>query len=544
MSMFVLICSIAVMAEDVNFLTNRFQWEKLPTATLMKMGNDFMSVKNLPDSAMLCYTLIANRYNENLKSEELEQCIRATCYVGTLYNLYYHNQAEAYKQILKAKDLAEKHQYYDFIVRTLMEIGNIYWRQSGLQHNDEDAKKAIDYHKDAFWKAVETHSYEILPVIMINLNYIACCKKDFSISTKERITYKDIGLPYTADLKAIADPINHGVELFNEGKYEQALDIFKNVSVDTLKTGDKNKVHIRGMLYVYIYNLQLKLGRQTDALNTLMQSQTLVLAEQPELIPDIYDQFAEFYRLQNNQALADNYELMWWRSTDSIAQASQANNVDKVGFLYELGKMNEEQKALTLKQERDRQLLWVVSGFLILALTLLTLLFINRNRIKRKNHILYENNLALLAADEQRRQIDEELIRANAEKYGTTRMDEQSTEELWQNIIHVMEYSKEIFDESFNVARLAELIGAKPNYVSQAINQHEEWSFSSLLAHYRIREACRRMNDTTNYGGYTIEGIAQSVGYSSRSHFVKLFKKQTGLTPSDYIKEARLKTHI
>lgn len=54
------------MAEDVNFLTNRYQWEKLPTATLMKMGNDFMNIKNMPDSAMLCYSLIANRYNENL----------------------------------------------------------------------------------------------------------------------------------------------------------------------------------------------------------------------------------------------------------------------------------------------------------------------------------------------------------------------------------------------------------------------------------------------------------------------------------------------
>lgn len=529
------------MAEDVNFLTNRHQWEKLPTATLMKMGNDFMNIKNMPDSGMLCYSLIANRYNENLKEEELQQCIRATCWIGIIYSTYFNNYPDAYNQILKAKDLAEKHHYNDFVANILMELGNLKWLQNGLLHSNKLTKEAIDYHKAAFLKAIETHSYRILPVIMVNLNLISCYNKDYSISIKEREIYKSLNIPDTADLKPIADIINHGVELFSKGKHKQALDVFKNASIDSLNTGPKNKVFLRIMLYVFIYNIQLEMGQQADALKTLMEAQELARNEYPNVIGRIYSLFAEFYHLQNNQMLADKYELMWWRATDSIAQVSQANSMDKVGFLYELDKMNEEHKTLTLKQQQDREMLWVVSGFLILALALLTLLFINRNRIKRKNRVLYENNLALLAADEQRRQMDENQNRTVTEKYGTTRMDEQSTEELWQNITHVMKYSQEIFDESFNVARLAELIGAKSNYVSQAINQQEEWSFSSLLAHYRIREACRRMNDSANYGSYTIEGIAQSVGYSSRSHFVKLFKKQTGLTPSDYIKQAKSK---
>ncbi len=536
-----LLCTLTVLAEDVTFMTNRRQWEKLPTATLMKMGANFMNTKNLPDSGMLCYTIVANRYYDNLHGEELEQCIRATCFIGTIYRSYYRNQADAYKQILKAKDLAEKHHYDDFVVNTLMELGNLNLKQSGLLHSDDLVNEAITYYKAAFWKAVETKSYRIMPVIMININNITCSQNDFSIFSKERATYNTLSIPDTADLKPICDPINHGVELFGVGEYSQALDVFRYASVESLKTSANNKASLRIMLNEFVYHVQMKMGQQSDALKTLMQGIELVKVEQPEQIAGIYGQLAEFYRLQDNQTLANKYELLWWRTTDSIAQASQVNNVNKAGFLYELDKMNEEQKALNIKHQHDRQMLWVVTGFLMLSLLMLTWLLINRNRIKRKNRILYENNLALLAADEQRRQLDEEQNRAIAEKYGTSRMDEQSAEELWQNIVHVMEYSQEIFDESFNVARLAELIGAKPNYVSQAINQHEGWSFSSLLGHYRIREACRRMNDTANYGGYTIEGIAQSVGYSSRSHFVKLFKKQIGLTPSDYMKEAHNK---
>lgn len=539
----VLVCALAVLAEDVTFMTNRRQWEKLSTATLMQMGNDFMNVKNLPDSGMLCYSLIANRYNENLKGDELKRCIRATCYLGTIHRTYFNNQPEAYKQILKAKDLAEKHHYDEFVINILMELGNLNWRQNGLLHDPNLAKEAIDYYKAAFWKAVETHSYRILPVVMTNLNFVAYGRRDFTISAKERATYNSLHLPDTTDLKPIADPITEGVELLDQGKYQQALDIFRNVSVERLNTGPKNKANLQVMLYEYIYYTQLKLGRTADALNTLKQTQRLIRDECPEFVADIYGQYAEFYRLQGNQDMANEYELMSWRSSDSIVQASQANSVDKAGFLYELDKMNEEQKALTLKQQHDRQMLWVVSGFLALALALIVLLAINRGVIKQKNKALYASNVALLAAEDERRRLAEQeeraRIEAEAAKYGAIRMDEQSTEELWQNIIHVMEYSQEIYDENFSVARLAELIGAKQNYVSQAINQQPGWTFPTLLAHYRIREACRRMNDTARYGNYTVEGLGQSVGFTSRSYFVKLFKKHTGLTPSDYMKQRR-----
>lgn len=544
----VLACALAVLAEDVTFMTNRRQWEKQPTATLMQMGKAFINHKNMPDSAMLCFSIIANRYNENLKGEELKRCIRATCYLGIIHRTYFNNQPEAYKQILKAKDLAEKHHYDEFVINILMELGNLNWRQKGLLHDPNLAKEAIDYYKAAFWKAVETHSYRILPVVMSNLNFVAYDRRDFTISAKERATYNSLHLPDTTDLKPIADLITQGVELLDQGKYQQALDIFRNASVEHLNTDPKNKTILQVMLYVYIYYTQLKLGRTADALNTLKQTQRLIRDECPEYVADIYGQYAEFYRLQSNQDMANEYELMSWRSSDSIAQASQANSVDKAGFLYELDKMNEEQKALTLKQQHDRQMLWVVSGFLALALGLIVLLVINRGVIKQKNKALYENNVALLAAEDERRRLAEQeeraRIEAEAAKYGTIRMDEQSTEELWQNIIHVMEYSQEIFDENFSVARLAELIGAKPNYVSQAINQQPDWTFPTLLAHYRIREACRRMNDTARYGNYTVEGLGQSVGFTSRSYFVKLFKKHIGLTPSDYMKQSRTGTPL
>ena len=539
-----LVCALAVMAEDVTFMTNRRQWEKLPTATLMQMGGRFLDQRMMPDSALLCWSIVVNRYNENLDEDELKCCIRAHHHICDTYRGFYNNQAEAYRYLLKAKELAEKHHYDTFMPDILMTLGSLYWRQWGLQYNqNEYSKVALTCYKSAFWKAIEVQNTQTLPRIMINLNYAACILNNLSLTAKERETYAQINILDGTDFKFTSQAINKGVELLSKNHIEQALEVFKDASKTVSNEFEGfNKTQIHLMIDELIVRIQIQM-RSPDALKTILQDNELTEKEAPAFKHENYSMLSMYYRTFNNQLLADKYELLWWRATDSIAQASQAKSMDKAGFLYELDKMNEGQKALILKQQHDRQMLWVVSGFLALALGLIVLLVINRGLIKQKNKALYENNVALLAAeDERRRQAEQEeqaRIEAEAAKYGAIRLDEQSTEELWKNIIHVMEYSQEIYDENFSVARLAELIEAKSNYVSQAINQHDNKGFPNLLAHYRIQEACRRMNDNVNYKNYTVEGFGQSVGYTSRSHFVKLFKHHTGLTPSDYMKQCR-----
>lgn len=538
-----LACALAVMAEDVTFLSNRRHWEQLPTSTLMQMGNAFINHKNMPDSAMLCYSIIANRYHPDLDDHQLTQCIRAIHHIGTIYSNNYHNYSTAYEQLLRAQDLVKRHHYDEFMPNVLMSIGNLYWVQEGVKHDGQNAQQALAMQKEAFWKAIDTRDYNVLPAAIININYITCSLDRLPQSSKERTAFDNLTLPNdSTGQQTLAKVINHGASLLASGHPDQSLAVFVHAR-DHLDNRLRDKVSMRIMLNELVYYNLLKLNQDTQALHTLTQCLDMVRSQRPDLLPEVYGQMAEYHRTHNNPTLADKYELLWWRTTDSIALATHAGDLNRVQFLHEIDKMNEEQHELVLKQRHDRQLLWVVCGFLLLALVLLALLAISHNRIKQKNRALYESNVALLAADEQRRRQAEhdehDRMATESPKYGAIRMDEQSTEELWQNIIHVMEYSQDIFDENFTVARLAELIEAKPNYVSQAINQQPEWTFPTLLAHYRIREACRRMNDLAHYGSFTVEGIGQSVGFTSRSYFVKLFKKHTGLTPSDYMKQTR-----
>ena len=53
-----------------------------------------------------------------------------------------------------------------------------------------------------------------------------------------------------------------------------------------------------------------------------------------------------------------------------------------------------------------------------------------------------------------------------------------------------------------------------------------------------LAEACRRLGDQEHYGHLTIAAIAKDVGFGSRSNFALAFKRVTGISPSDYLRQA------
>ena len=119
------------------------------------------------------------------------------------------------------------------------------------------------------------------------------------------------------------------------------------------------------------------------------------------------------------------------------------------------------------------------------------------------------------------------------EKYAASTMTDSEKDDLRHRIIMIMESSPEVYAPDFTLDRLSDLVDGKRYQVSQVINEHYGKGFSLLLAEYRVKEACRRMSDGQHHH-LTIEAIAESVGFKSRSNFVSNFKRITGMTPSTF----------
>jgi AraC-like DNA-binding protein len=80
---------------------------------------------------------------------------------------------------------------------------------------------------------------------------------------------------------------------------------------------------------------------------------------------------------------------------------------------------------------------------------------------------------------------------------------------------------------------LAGMIGITPHQLSQVLSRRIGKSFHDLINEYRVIRA-KELLWGSKSNLYTIESIASDCGFSNRITFFRVFKKITGITPTDY----------
>ena len=210
--------------------------------------------------------------------------------------------------------------------------------------------------------------------------------------------------------------------------------------------------------------------------------------------------------------------------------ARKFGKIHEMKSLYEIKKKDEQMSALKTQKRIQMVVLNIISISSVIIIGLLIILYIKSHRQQQLFRDLYRKNL-------------EAMEQTNAEKvhYRTTNLDDMDKRELLERVEKVMANSQEIFSAEFSIDRLAELVETKPRNISLVINELKGKNFNVLLGEYRVKEACRRLADDETYGNLSIEGIASGLGFKSRSNFVNVFKKVTGLTPSEFHKMSKKK---
>ncbi|WP_010274193.1 helix-turn-helix domain-containing protein [Paenibacillus senegalensis] len=85
-------------------------------------------------------------------------------------------------------------------------------------------------------------------------------------------------------------------------------------------------------------------------------------------------------------------------------------------------------------------------------------------------------------------------------------------------------------DEAMSLNMVAEHFGMNPSYLGQLMKKELNRTFLQYLSEYRIQRAQQLLHDSSEQ----IQEVAKQVGYSSRSTFIRVFKNQVGVTPSEY----------
>jgi AraC-like DNA-binding protein len=112
-------------------------------------------------------------------------------------------------------------------------------------------------------------------------------------------------------------------------------------------------------------------------------------------------------------------------------------------------------------------------------------------------------------------------------------LSEDRIRELADMIIKAIEKEKLFTESELSLQDLANKIRCAPHQASQAINEGLKKSFYDVINGYRVEEAKRLLIDPKNMN-YTILSVGFEAGFNSKTTFNTVFKKFTGVTPTEY----------
>ena len=114
--------------------------------------------------------------------------------------------------------------------------------------------------------------------------------------------------------------------------------------------------------------------------------------------------------------------------------------------------------------------------------------------------------------------------------------NKQETDAVFIKIESFMETEHPFLNPNLNLKILSHAMNIPERQMSNAINQNSEQNFYSYINQYRV-ETVKNMFANNEQVKYSIVGIGEAAGFNSKSSFYTNFKKVTGITPSQYIKE-------
>lgn len=514
------------------------------------------------DEALKLFQTITSGYNDNMSEDAKIICARAYLRQGEL--LEDTNQySEALVSYVKGMMVGESCEKGVNLVAFYNKIGCIYSLFGDYGRAETVFEKGYSFKDRYSDKKIECD-------ILINLVGMCYFTKNKDKARKYFTLAKRL-IDYSNPAKKFMSVYLEGLVMSLEGN-PKATDILKK-SV-TLAPDDYYRCHAYEKLYTF-YRAD---GYSDSCYKYLTLCNELASKNgMTEMYAQTLDDLSAYYKSKNDTHKANYYKTLYRELSDSVMDSAYDLNkfyaARNTQYLYEMEKSDRRISDLQNQQrEKEREIRFqriltvILVGVLLMAGLFLWYTLRQKRRLTDAYRDLFDRNMEMLKEDgENRARIAESASKDDdtqqpepesqgevapkpqsvtdvASKYHTSNLNEENRQRIVDALVRVMDKEKAFCSPDFSLGRLAELIGTNQAYLSQVINECHGKSFTEYVNEYRIREVCNRLLDTAGYGNYTIEAIAESVGFGSRSTFSRTFRKITGIPPSVYQKMSKDKS--
>ncbi len=131
--------------------------------------------------------------------------------------------------------------------------------------------------------------------------------------------------------------------------------------------------------------------------------------------------------------------------------------------------------------------------------------------------------------------IIEEENESGAKKYSKSGLSDEMADEYLSALMKLMDEEQPYLNSELTLNTLGDLISISPHHLSEVINKKLNQNFFDFINKYRIEKVKKELLNPRKKN-YTLLSIALDAGFNSKSSFNTIFKKQTGMTPSEFRK--------
>lgn len=523
-------CCICSSAARQNMNKMFTKWSNTPSETLLDKAREAVHQGNRQE-ALLLYSTVANRYyQEDAPSSEQEHAARAMNNIGYIYFYFYYDYLKAYSYLKQSQKISEEKKFEKNLSYVYLNLANLFFTLSEVQPTEKYfAKKPLQYYRKAFRCAMKSKEWNVLQIIYSNMLFTAFSEQNMNEIQEERHLYNNLQIPAHTPLSQYNKWTEKSIMAYFDHNYKVVLDCLQKAkqSVDTPDTPERYVLTAIGMEI-----LTYELLNDNNAVKKKFQEMTQLVNNYDikDLKVQHFKQMFDYYSQKNIRDSASRYEILYFKAKDALVTESRLHAAGEMHFLSELQDANDKVRILAA-QHRQQQIIMLLCVILVAVSALSAVYFIRKNReLRRKQQALYEKMQEKLHREDESRQV----------KYLNSKLGEEDKKEIFGMIQKVMADTALICSPDFSLRLLAEQVDKPYAEVSQVINEMAGKNFNAFLGECRVKEACRRLSNISQYGHLTIEAISASVGFKSRTNFVAIFKKVTGLTPSEYQRTAKL----
>lgn len=435
-------------------------------------------------------------------------------YVG-LYYWSSGNYDQATIYAYKALRIFESISYLKGLGLAYQLLGTIHKEQGNFEKARANHERALEMFKKANDKRNIGYAYNALGVLHLNssrydeaLNYF-----QKSMEIRREINDKD-GLSQSY--------VNLASVYTLQKKYAKALEYFeKNLPIaQELDNKYRLVVNYNGMGELYTLTgdydkAELYLLKAVTLAKRIHHRKTLQIA---------YNKLAFLEKERGRIEKALHYFEIAAHYKDSLYTEEKAKQIAEVEALYETEK--KDQKILLLEQDKRIQLLWrniFVTSLILITTLSLVVYFLQRYRERKNREIL---NLQIDSLITQQTELSEKyknILTVRGEKSIVSH-----DQRLLKRAIDAVE--KNIANPLFSVEKMGEEMGMSRTNLHRKIKEITGFPPSELIRNIRLRKAASMLRSETD----SVSQIGFAVGFEDHSYFSKAFKKQFGVTPSEY----------